>query len=750
MPPEEKKMKRKTLIVGVLFTPLWLTAQTQQTKVEPPVSESIRMLDSVVVSAVAAGARSPVARTQLNREDLAKTPATMLLPFAIELTPGVVSMSENGTGTGNAHLRIRGSDATRIGVTLNGIPLNDAESQSVFWVNLPALTGFLERIQVQRGVGSSVAGPGTFGGGLHLQTLGAYPQAYGNVDFSLGSYQTYMTALGAGTGVRNGFSLDLRYAQNQTDGYIRNGYAKMHSGLTRAAYTTGKHLFRLNWIWGTHVTGITWEGISPEMMAKDRRSNPSGGYYDAGGNLHYHPNETDNYTQNHLQFTWLYTPVAGVHWSTTLNYTRGVGYYENYKQNRKFSAYNLPDQEVDGVIKKRSDIIQRAYMDNNNYVLSSTVDVQKAHWRLLGGFTGSIYQGNHFGNILWTMYNQHIPNNHEWYRNDAKKQDASLFMRSEYAFNRGLTAFADLQFRTIDYRLQGPDKDLVLLNHRTNYQFLNPKAGLHWRFLLHHQFSFGFSVGHKEPSRSDFKEAIKAGRPNEIRPERMFDYEFSYRYYTHRAQIDFTLYYMDYKDQLVPTGKLTETGYVVKENVASSYRAGIELAAGWQPSRFLRLNGNICLSRNRIQDYTAYVDYYDNPSLWTPLPQKQEFYQNVSLPFSPECTGAIQIEAQPWRETTVALRGKYVGKQYYDNTGNTSRSLPAYWVGGFRCSQQFTFKKSTHAAVSLFVDNLFNRKYVDNAWAYRAAFADGSPDYTEIGLFPQAEINFTLSLSLKF
>jgi iron complex outermembrane receptor protein len=348
------------------------------------------------------------------------------------------------------------------------------------------------------------------------------------------------------------------------------------------------------------------------------------------------------------------------------------------------------------------------------------------------------------------MYNQNIPHNHQWYFNDAKKQDISLFVRSEFSFTATLTAFADLQYRFIDYRLQGPDKDFAPLDHQTQYQFLNPKAGLTWRFLSHHLLTFGISAGNKEPSRSDFKEAIKAGRPDDLRPEQMLDYEFGYRYRHSKAQVELTLYYMDYKDQLVPTGKLTETGYVVKENVASSFRAGIEIAAGWQPLSSFRLSGNLCLSRNRIQEYTAWVDTYDNPSYWTPLPQQQELYKDVPLAYSPQVTSALQIEAMPWRETTIALRGKYVGKQFYDNTGNDSRSLPSYWTAGLRCSQQLSFKSGQQATISLFVDNLFNRKYVDNAWVYRATFADGSHDYIETGLFPQAEINFTLSLSIKF
>ena len=735
-------MKRKTLIFGVLITPFWLTAQTQQTQVQ--------LLDSIVVSAVTAGIKSPVARTEIDKHDFAKSPPTLLLPFALDLTPGAVGLSENGTGVGNSSLRIRGSDASRIGVTLNGITLNDAESQEVFWVNLPALTGFVERVQLQRGVGSSLAGPGAFGGGLHIQTIAASPQAYGQVDFSAGSYQTFMTAVGAGTGVRKGFSLDLRYAQNQTEGYIRNGKVMMHSGFLRAAYTSGKHAFRINWIGGTHVTGITWEGVSPEMMAQDRRANPSGAYYDAGGNLHYYNNEVDHYTQHHLQCTWLYTPVAGLNWSTTFNYTRGDGYYENYKQDRKFSTFGLPNQEVDDQLVSRSDIIQRAQMANDYYVLSSIADYRKTNWRLLGGITGAIYNGNHFGNVVWSMFNQNIPANYEWYRNQSKKQDVSLFVRSEYTFIVGLSAFADLQYRYIDYRLQGPDKDFALLDHHTHYRFLNPKAGLTYIFLRNHQICFSFATGHKEPSRSDYKEAIKAGRPNDTKSERMFDYEFAYRFNHPNVIIDLTLYYMDYKDQLVPTGKLTETGYVVKENVPSSYRAGIELTAGWQPLRFFKLDGNICLSRNHIQAYTAWVDHYDNPSYWTPLPQQQEHYQKVPLAYSPECTAALQIEAKPWKDGTIALRGKYVGKQFYDNTGSDARSLPAYGTVGFRCAQQRSFRKSTQATLSLYVDNLFNRKYIDNAWVYRAVFADGSPHYIETGLFPQAEINFTLSLSIKF
>ena len=739
------------MLTGFLCLPFWLAAQTQQNQIQSQLIDPVRNLDSVVVSAVSAESKSPIAHTQLHLEDLKKSPPTMLLPFSINLTPGVVGISENGTGVGNSYLRIRGSDASRIGVTLNGIALNDAESQEVFWVNLPALTSFLDRVQVQRGIGSSVSGPGAFGGGVHLQTMSTSPDSYGEVNFSAGSYQTYMTMIGAGSGVQKGFSFDLRYAQNQTKGYIRNGKANMHSGFARASYAAGKHVIRLNWIGGTHVTGITWEGVSPEMMALDRRSNPAGAYSDAAGNIHYYDNETDNYSQNHLQCTWLYAPMAGVHWSTTLNYTRGDGYYENYKQNRRYSDYGLPDQEVAGAMMKRSDMIQQAKMGNSHYVLSSIFDYRKAHWHLLGGITGSLYSGAHWGNLVWVMYHKNIPSNYQWYKNHSIKYDVSLFVRSEYTFElKELTLYADLQYRTIDYSLSGPDKDFVPIDHHSQFHFINPKIGLVKRFPKNHQLSLGCSVGHKEPTRSDNIEVIKAGRPNDLKPESMLDWEFGYRHTRHNAQYNLTLYYMEYKDQLVPTGKLSETGYVVKENVASSYRAGSEFALGWQPIQFLKVEGNLCLSINRIKEYTAWVDLYDNPNNWMPLPQRQEHYKNVSLAYSPQCTAAMHIETKPWKRTTASFRGKYVGKQYYDNTGNASRSLPSYGTGGVWCSHLLMNKNGKQTTLSLFIDNLFNQKYIDNAWVYRAAFADGSAQYLETGIFPQAEINFTLSLSCRF
>jgi Outer membrane receptor proteins, mostly Fe transport len=774
MPPEEKYM-RKTILAGLLCLPLGLIAQTinnglvaQPTKISQDATRIPLMqdttvgihyvLDSIVVSAVRAGDKAPFASQRVGKEALRQSPASLTLPYAIDFTPGLVSVSENGTGTGYSHLRIRGSDASRTAVSLNGIPLNDAESQSVFWVNLPALTGFLEQVQVQRGVGSSTAGPGAFGGSIHMQTLGASAQAYGTADFSLGSYQSYMTAIGAGTGllktgadVKAGtFSFDLRYAHNQTEGYVRNGWGKMHSLFSRASYVKGKHAFRLNYLYGSQHTGITWEGVSPEMMAEDRRANPAGLYYDAAGNVHYYQNESDNYVQNHLQAFYIYSPAPGWHWSNTLHYTRGDGYYENYKRDRKFSAYALGAQTVDAHTYSRSDLVQQSLMGNDYYAFSSVLHAARARWSLQAGLNYALYQGNHFGDVIWAMYNQNIPQDYEWYRNASKKQDFSAFAKWQYAFIPSLSASVDLQYRYIDYRLEGIDKDLVDLSHQAHYSFLNPKLGLHYKPVGQHQAFASLSVGQKEPSRGDFKEAIKAQTVARLLSEKMWDWELGYRYEGGRLNAGVNLYYMDYENQLVATGKLTETGYVIQENVPSSFRAGIELTASWQAISFFGLDGNISLSKNKIKEYTAWVDAYDNAEYWTPLPQQSQLYHDVDLAYSPGCVAMLQARVQPWQGLSCLLRGKYVGQQYYDNTQSSARSLPAYWTGSLRLQQQVSAWKAGQMEVSLLVDNIFNRKYVANAWVYRAVFADGSPDYVEQGLFPQAEINFMLGLTLRF
>ena len=708
-------------------------------------------LDSIVVDAYRAGKKTPVTYSEVSKMEIKQSSPSNSLPMMLNLQPSVVSSTEGGSGLGNSKISIRGSDGSRINVTLNGVAINDSESQEVFWVNLPSLSGFLQSVQLQRGIGTSVNGAGAFGGSINMQTLAANPTAYGSADFAYGSYQTYMTSVGAGTGVLpSGFSFDIRYSHNNTQGYIRNAKANLNSLFASLGWVKGNNIVRVNYILGDQSSGITWEGISKDALESDRRSNPAGKYYDDAGNVKYYDNETDNYQQHYVQALYTHSFSDKLHWTTTLNYTKGDGYYENYKADKKLSSYGLESQIIDGETYKKSDVIIRQQMDNNYMTASTNLRYSGEKLRIGGSAAYSYYDGDHFGNLLWSKYNNDIETPHSWYQNNGTKNDFNIYARAEYDLLKFMTIYADLQYRRVGYKLAGMDKDFIGLDHNAIYNFFNPKAGLTFTLNEQNQLYGSFAVGRKEPTRSDIKDAIKAGRAESIKPERMFDYEIGYRYTSPKVTLGANIYLMEYKDQLVSTGKLSETGYPIKENVAHSYRRGIELSAAWQPLTFFKVDANVTLSKNKIKNYTAWVDNFDNENSWNPLPQVQEQYANTNLTMSPEVVGMAMLSFMPTTNTLIALSGKYIGKQYYDNTSSDERSLPSYFVMGFRAGHNFQMANGSSIGLSLFVDNLLNNKYVSNAWVYRANFEETGTKYTDAGFYPQAEINFTAKISYNF
>jgi iron complex outermembrane receptor protein len=671
--------------------------------------------------------------------------------MALSLTPSVVTSTEGGNGLGYSSLRVRGSDGSRINVTVNGIALNDAESQEVFWVNIPSFTEFLQDVQIQRGVGTSTNGSGAFGASINMRTLYANPEAYGIADFGVASYNSFMTTLGAGTGLmKNGLSFDIRCSHSSEDGYVRNAKTKLNSIFASLGWKKERSSLRLNYIMGDQTSGITWEGISKEMMETDRRFNPAGMYYDAAGNVHYYDNETDNYLQHHIQAHYIIQLTNNLLLSSTLHYTKGDGYYENYKINRKFSSFGLSAQTIDGVVYNKSDAVIRQALDNNYTAFTSNLQYNKDVINLKAGVSYSYYDGDHFGNLIWSMYNQNIPGNYKYYLNNGFKSDYSAYVKGEIVIASNFVAFADLQYRGVKYTLRGEDKDFVSLNYDVKYNFFNPKFGLTYNMNKFNQFYFSTSVGRKEPGRSDIKESIKSGRANEIKQERLIDVELGYRLSLAKLVLSANVYLMEYKDQLVPTGKLSETGYVIKENVPISFRRGVEISAAWTPAKWLKLDGNLTLSRNLIKNYTAWIDFYDNDSDWNPLPQKSVYYDKTNLSFSPEVVGMSMISFYPCKNTSLSLNGKLVGQQYYDNTSSNSRSIPSYFVMGFHGSQTFKLKSGSYMDFHLYVDNLLNKKYFSNGWVYSAEFRNGAPAYVEEGLYPQAEINITAKIAFRF
>lgn len=743
-------MKKLLVLCGFLLS-FPLAGFSQQPDLENNTEKKINKLDSIVVSSSRAGRNTPIAYSTVSKEQMRRDAASHSLPMILSLQPSVVATTEGGLGLGYSKISVRGSDASRINVTLNGIAINDGESQEVFWVNLPSIQSFLQSVQIQRGVGTSVNGPAAFGASINMQTLTPESAPYGNAEFSLGSYQTYMTTVGAGTGLmKNGFSFDVRYSHSNTNGYIRNAKADLNSLFASLGWRNENNSVKLNYIYGDQSTGITWEGISLEQYEKDRRYNPAGEYYDDGGNVHYYDNETDNYKQHYIQAMYIHQFNPYLTWNTTFNFTKGDGYYENYIYDTKYSKYGLENQRIGDIMYKKSDFIIQQAMDNQYYAAVTSINYRRDNIRATAGVTYSYYNGDHFGDMLWAKYNNNIPEDYRWYLNTGKKDETSVYARGEWDISKKVTAFADLQYRYIDFRLSGIDKDFVSLERNQFYHFFNPKFGATVHVSNRSRFYASMSVGHREPSRGDIKESIKANKANEMKAERMFDYEIGYHYNSEKLALMANIYLMEYKNQLVATGKLSETGHVIKQNIPDSYRRGIELSAGWQALDILRLDANLTLSKNKLKNYTAWVDTYDNDTDWNPESQTAVFYKKSNLTLSPEIIGMAMVTVNPIKTMSLSLTGKYVGKQYMDNSSADIAKIPGYFTAGFNAAQSFILKNHSRLQLSFYVDNLFNNKYYSYGWMYRAIFNNGAPDYLEQGVYPQAEIHFTAKIAYTF
>ena len=712
-------------------------------------------LEELVVSGTRAGSGTPVSYSNISASDIKKQNAARNIPAILQTTPSLVSFTEDGLGVGNTYFRIRGTDATRINVTLNGMPLNNPESQEVFWVNLPDLSNSLQNIQIQRGVGTSTNGSAAFGASISLQTTGARNEAYGEASTAVGSYGTFLSNIAAGTGILdNGLSFDGRFSRVTGNGYIRNGSVDHINLYAALSHYTDRQLIRLSYLKGVQHTGITWEGVSKEQM-KDpeygRRYNPAGEYTDEAGNRLYYDNETDNYYSDILQLTLTRELSRYLVLNGGLSYNYGYGYYENYKEDRKFSDFGLPAQTLEGVTYNRSDMIRRKLMENDFYVANLGLNYTRNRLKLTFGGMYSYYDGDHFGRLPWIKFNQSVAENHEWYRNVGRKAEINLFAKADYQLNEKVSLFGDLQYRRINYRFNGMDDDLMDLTGEFTYHFLNPKAGINLNLNERSRLYASAAVGQREPLRTDLKDGIKGESVTPIQPERMTDYELGYQYRdTDGLQLGANLYLMDYHNQMVQTGRLNDVGYKLMENVKDSYRAGLELEAAvplWDNK--VRIDANATFSRNRIKNYVAWFDQYDNQDNWEWVGQVSKEYGTTDISFSPNVISAAGLTWQPQPALYMNLMGKYVSRQYMDNTSDEAKSIDAYFMSNL--SAGYTFKKSPIGTFNLqvFVNNLFSKEYVANGWAATDTFADGSSIHW-IGYYPQATRNYMARLTLSF
>lgn len=724
---------------------------SENTNLSIVLSESSLMCEEVVVSATRASTRMPIAQSTMDKEMVRTSNNGFDVPYLLEMLPSVVATSEGGTGIGNTTLRIRGTDHTRINVTINGVPLNDAESQGVYWVDLPDFASSVDNVQVQRGVGTSTNGAAAFGATVNFQTVTLNPEPFAAVDLFGGSYNTQKISGRVGTGLVNGkFSFEGRYSQLHSDGYIERAGSDHKSMFFTGAWHGAKSLVRFNIIHGEEHTAITWEGTPDYMIKTNRRYNPAGEYTDELGNKRYYDDQKDNYWQTHYHLITSHSLTENLTLNATLHLTDGKGYYEEYKEDRALGKYGLPNVIIGTELIDTSDFIQRKWMDNIFYGAIFSLNYSKGSLEATVGGGWNRHDGDHFGKILWAQYNTGLPKNYEWYKNNGLKTDWNLFAKSTWQVNDFISIFADVQYRGVSYTLKGLDSDVADIDQNHNWKFFNPKTGAVIKFSPSHEVYYSFGIANREPARSDLKDGQKYGDDYIPKPERLYDWELGYKFKHQILSFNANLYYMLYKDQLVLTGELTDVGYAKMDNVPNSYRAGAELIFGIKPISWLKIDVNTTLSKNIIKDYTNYAiltdkPYGDETGLTVP-----EYVGKTTISYSPSIVAGGKLSVMPINGLTLSWIAKFVGKQYLDNTENSGRMLDSYLVNNFSVDYRFKIKGVKTVYVQGLVNNVLNKEYSANAWVYRTLYQSGDPEYAGIGYYPQAPINFALKLGVEF
>ena len=685
-------------------------------------------LQPVEVTAIRATDKTPVAKTNLSKAEIEKKNIGQDLPFILNQTPSVVVNADAGNGIGYTGIRIRGTDASRINITLNGIPYNDAESQGTFLVNIPDIASSAGSIQVQRGVGTSTNGAGAFGGSINVSTNEVITKKGLEVNSTAGSFHSFKNTLILNSGIfGKHFTVDGRLSSIRSDGYIDRASSRLQSFYSSAAYVDKNNSLRLNIFSGKEKTYQAWYGIDENTLKTNRRYNSAG--TEKNGDPYY--NETDNYTQTHYQL--FYNHKFNAYWkaNAALFLTKGKGYYEQYKAGESLGDYGLPDYNNSGTIITETDLVRRLWLDNNFYgsIFSAQYNSSKTQLIIGGGINQ--YDGKHFGKIISAKEQAAVPQNFRYYYNTANKKDYSVYTKWTEKINSHWHTFADVQLRTVSYAING-FKNNPGLNLKENYTFFNPKAGITYSGK-NMQVYLSYGRAAKEPNRDDFEN----NAAQIAKPEKLHDVEAGFEYKKTTSSWGINLYYMQYKDQLVLTGKINDVGAYTRTNIPNSYRAGIELSGAAKFNGWLSAAANITFSKNKVKDFTEFIDDYDNGG------QQIKFYKNADIAFSPAVISAYTINILPLKNTELDLIGKYVGRQYMDNTSQKSSSLNAFFVQDIRLN--YSWQKT--ALIFVQVNNIFSKKYEPNGYTF--SYIYGGEQTTENYYFPMARINWVMGVNVK-
>ncbi|MBK6551232.1 MAG: TonB-dependent receptor plug domain-containing protein [Flavobacteriales bacterium] len=692
------------------------------------------MMRAAEITALRVG-DAPFAKSIVSKEDIAKINTGVDLPYLLDLQPSVVTTSDAGTGIGYTGMRIRGTDATRTNITLNGVPFNDPESQGAFLVNLPDLASSAEDIEVQRGVGTSTNGPAAFGATVNLRSTTVKRDPWANIGFSGGSFNTQRYSVRAGTGLINEeFSLDVRLSSITSDGYIDRATADLKSYFLQGAWVGKERSLRFITFRGKEVTYQAWGGVPREVIDTNRTYNE-----------YAYKNEVDNYEQAHYQL--LFEEKLGR--NTTFNLTGfrvdGKGYYENYKAEEESPGYFPGPVVLGNDTAFTNDFIIRRWLDNTLLGVNASLAHGFGKHKLIIGGSYNDYSGAHFGEVIWARFSGPYTNDHRYYDNDAHKMDANVYAKLNYAVSDHINAFGDLQLRTVNYDLLGFDDAQNNRIQNSTFAFFNPKGGVNWRVHEGGRIYGSVAVANREPNRDDFEETTPSSRPTS---ERLTDHELGYERRSAHFAAGINGYYMDYTDQLVLTGELNDVGAALRTNVPKSHRAGVELTWAAQITKRLCWKGNATFSRNRIKDFTEYVDNWDTG-------EQQAFkYTSAPIAFSPDLIAGSELGYRFWQATgkgsaDLSLITKYVGQQFMDNSGSADRALDPYVVNDLRLNVGLMAVFGIpNIDINLTARNIFSELYESNSWSY-SYILDGRRQEL-VGLYPQAPLNVLGGLTIRF
>ncbi len=716
-------------------------------------------LSEVIVSSTRANENTATAYSTVDKKEIEKQNLGQDLPYLLNTLPSIVTTSDAGAGVGYTGLRIRGSDATRVNVTINGIPVNDAESQGTYWVDLPDLASSIDNLQVQRGVGTSTNGAGAFGGSINIQTSAFEAKPYAEINNSAGSFNTLKNTFKVGTGLMNKhFTFDARLSNIISDGFIDRASSDLQSHYLQGAYYGEKTIVKAIYFSGKEKTYQAWWGV-PEWKLKGNKDSLTTHFYNNYStyqnnedsvnlfnsnnrtyNYYTYKNQTDNYQQDYYQLHLSHSFNSKFNANVALHYTKGQGYYEEYKNADALADYGLMDVYTPNDTITNTNLIRRKWLDNDFYgaVFSFNYNNLKNFSSTLGGGY-NIYDGDHFGKVIWAEYASNSNPDANYYNDNALKKDFNAFYKFNIKPFEKLNIYGDAQIRNIDYSFLGYDVNLNNVKQKVSLIFFNPKIGVTFNPISSVDIYASYAFANKEPNRDDYVQSTPVSRP---KSENLIDIEFGVRYKTGIAAVSINFYDMTYKNQLILTGEVNDVGAYNRANVVDSYRRGIEFEFGVRPIKYLEWAFNITLSENKIQKFTEFVDDYDTYT------QQSFTYKNTDIAFSPNIIASNIFSIKPVKNLSFDIISKYVGDQYLDNTSNERKKLDSYFVNDLRLNYSIHLKSMREISIAIMANNILNQEYENNGYTW--GYIYGGKRIQENFYYPQAGTNFLVGVSLKF